>query len=1477
MVGGLLDNSDQGAAWVFITPPPVAPTITSFAPSSLSVGGLVTITGTGLSSPTAFTIGGTPAIVISNDGTTLVGMVMPGTATGTISITTAGAPATSSSSLTIVPAQAPTTQQGSKLVGTGNTGQAYQGFSVSVSADGNTAIIGGCYDNSNQGAAWVYTRSGGTWTQQGNKLVGTGAVGTIVLQGISVSLSADGNTALVGGYADNNYQGAAWVYTRSGGTWTQQGNKLVGTGNIGAALQGIFVSLSADGNTAIVGGPVDNSSQGASWVFTRSGGTWTQQGSKLVGTGNIGAASQGTSVSVSADGNTAIVGGYGDNSNQGAAWVYTRSGGTWTQQGSKLVGTGNIGAARQGYSVSLSADGNTAMVGGSQDNSSQGAAWVYTRSGSTWTQQGSKLVGTGNIGAARQGYSISLSADGNTAMVGGYEDNSTQGAAWVYTRSGGTWTQQGNKLVGTGGVGYVSQGISVSLSADGNTAIIGGNTDNSNQGAAWVYVSSPPPLPTITSFAPSSLSVGGLVTITGTGLSSPTTFTIGGIPAIVISNDGTTLVGMVMPGTTTGTISITTAGAPATSSSSLTIVASTPPNAQQGNKLVGTGNVGAAFQGYSVAVSADGNTAIVGGLYDNANQGAAWVYTRSGGTWTQQGNKLVGTGNVGSANQGWSVAVSANGNTAIVGGASDNGGEGAAWVFTRSGSTWTQQGSKLVGTGAVGAYVYQGYSVSLSADGNTAIVGGYVDDNYQGAAWVYTRTGSTWTQQGSKLVGTGAVGAAGQGGAVSLSADGNTAVVGGTGDDSDQGATWVYMRSGSTWTQQGSKLVGTGAVGAAYQGYSVSLSADGNTAIVGGYYDNSFQGAAWVFTRSGSTWTQQGNKLVGTGNIGAANQGWSVSLSADGNTAMVGGYIDDNYQGAAWLYTRSGSTWIQQGSKLVGTGNVGIASQGTSVSLSADGNTAMVGGPYDNNVGGAAWVYVALPCTAPTISTQPNNQSACVSSTKTFAIVATNATSYQWEENTGSGFSAITNGSIYSGVTTNTLTLTGLTAGMNNYQYRCVATSCVSTTSNDATLSVVATPIAPTISANNYSPCGSTQVTLTAVIPTGYTGAEYLWLKNGVPAYSQTGGSGTYNVNAGTTAAANNYTLQVVYTGNTCLSAASPSATIVTSVPDAVITPVGATTFCVGTPTTLNANTGTGLTYQWRRGSTIVQVGSTSYIPTASGSHTVVVTNSAGCKKTSAATVITVNALPTANAGADQNLCKGASVQIGAGSVAGNTYTWSPTTGLNNPYISNPTLAINASGTYTVFVTNGATVCSKSDAMVVTSISGPSTPNVSKTVSGTTITLKSTTPNAASVTWYSNGALLFSNMAANSSINVLASNPAKAYTVKSKGTNGCFSSFSNFVSAKVGDGKTGDVLVEMDENIMQAYPNPTNGLLNVVINDAALTSGTLLLYNNLGQVVIAKEISFFAGKANTTLDLQMLVPGVYSLSFENKVIKVVKE
>lgn len=457
----------------------------SISPASGSVGTLVTFTGADFSTVQSVKIGGVDALSISASTTTLVAMVMPGAATGAVSGTTSSA-TFSASNFTVTATGVPATQQGSKLVGTGAVGAARQGLQVALSADGNTAIVGGFTDNSNKGAAWIFIRSSGVWTQQGSKLVGTGAVGN-ALQGQAVAISADGNTVLIGGNPDNSNAGATWVFTRADGVWSQEGSKLVGTGAVGPARQGVSVSLSADGNTALIGGYNDNSNIGASWVFTRSAGVWTQQGAKLVGTGAVGAAYQGVLVALSADGNTALHSGTSDNSSAGAAWVFTRSSGVWSQQGSKLVGTGAVGAAGQGSGLAVSADGNTALIAGMQDNTNVGASWFFTRSSGVWSQQGSKVVGSGAVGGSTQG-AAALSADGNTALVGGQSDNLAVGALWVFTRAAGVWSQSGSKLIGTGAVGAASQGGSTALSADGKTAISSGYADNSNAGASWVFI-----------------------------------------------------------------------------------------------------------------------------------------------------------------------------------------------------------------------------------------------------------------------------------------------------------------------------------------------------------------------------------------------------------------------------------------------------------------------------------------------------------------------------------------------------------------------------------------------------------------------------------------------------------------------------------------------------------------------------------------------------------------------------------------------------------------------------------------------------------------------------------------------------------------------------------------------------------------------------------------------------------------------------
>ena len=453
----------------------------------------------------------------------------------------------------------PLVQQSETLTGGGEAGDGAFGYSTALSADGNTALIGGPTDRGHVGAAWVFTRSGSTWTQQGEKLTGGGEVGKARF-GRSVALSADGNTALIGGGGDESASGAAWVFTRSGSTWTQQA-LLTGGGESGAGRFGVSVALSADGNTALIGGPAETSGVGAAWAFTRSGSEWTQQGEKLTGGGESGEGEFGYSVALSADGNTALIGGAGDNGGRGAAWVFTRSGSGWTQQGEKLTGAEESGKGVFGYSVALSAEGNTALIGGPHDDKSVGAAWVFTRSGSEWTQQGEKLTGGGESGAGRFGSSVALSADGDSALIGGPYDNSRVGAVWLFKRSGSVWGQQGEKLSGSGEVGAdtAAFGSSVALSSQATTALIGAHADNGSVGAAWVFVPAPPPEVTGVSPGGGPKAGGTEVTITGSRFAAGATVSFGANAASSVKlNSANSITATAPPGSGTVNVTVTT-------------------------------------------------------------------------------------------------------------------------------------------------------------------------------------------------------------------------------------------------------------------------------------------------------------------------------------------------------------------------------------------------------------------------------------------------------------------------------------------------------------------------------------------------------------------------------------------------------------------------------------------------------------------------------------------------------------------------------------------------------------------------------------------------------------------------------------------------------------------------------------------------------------------------------------------------------
>ena len=176
------------------------------------------------------------------------------------------------------------------------------------------------------GAVWIFVKSNGEWIQQGSKLIGTGMVG--IGQGFfgsAVALSADGNTVIIGATGDNYWRGSAWVYKRTNGVWTQDGNKITPNDGTARASFGSAVSLSANGLKLFVGAANDATGYGAIWAFTQnSSSNWIQGGPKITFANSTGNSNIGAAMSVSANADRILVGGPLDNGGLGTAWVLRR-------------------------------------------------------------------------------------------------------------------------------------------------------------------------------------------------------------------------------------------------------------------------------------------------------------------------------------------------------------------------------------------------------------------------------------------------------------------------------------------------------------------------------------------------------------------------------------------------------------------------------------------------------------------------------------------------------------------------------------------------------------------------------------------------------------------------------------------------------------------------------------------------------------------------------------------------------------------------------------------------------------------------------------------------------------------------------------------------------------------------------------------------------------------------------------------------
>ncbi|MBI1763268.1 MAG: putative Ig domain-containing protein [Acidobacteria bacterium] len=371
---------------------------------------------------------------------------------------------------------------------------------------------------------------------------------------------------------------------------------------------------------------------------------------------------------------------------------------------------------------------------------------------------------------------------------------------------------------------------------------------------------------------------------------------------------------------------------------------------------------GAAGDQFGNAVALSGDTALIGApggdANENAEQGCAYVYVRIGSVWSLQ-QELHAPDGTANDNFGWSVAL--NGDTALIG-AISNASTGAAYVFTRTNSIWTLQQKLSASDGAANDLF--GWSVALSGD--TALIGALSTvgaNRNQGAAYVFTRLGIGWSQQ-QKLNASDGLAHAAFGSALALA--GNTALIGAPDDDHNnqtlRGSAYVFTRTGVTWTQQQKLVANDGAVADNF-GLAVALSNE--TALIGAPNGNLKRGAAYVFTRSGTTWSQE-QKLTASAGAAFDAFGAAVSLSeSNANRALIGAPGSLATQGAAYVFTRGGTTWAQL---LTQTADDGAANDSFGQALAQSGNTALLGSPgctqNGNAAQGAAYTFELCPALA---------------------------------------------------------------------------------------------------------------------------------------------------------------------------------------------------------------------------------------------------------------------------------------------------------------------------------------------------------------------------------------------------------------------------------------------------------------------------------------------------------------------------------
>lgn len=375
-----------------------------------------------------------------------------------------------------VPALAATTGTATLTASDGNAFDVF-GQSTAISRNGHVAVVGSPLHHGTAGAAYVFTSNGHGFSQSAELTPPSTDSGDQL--GTSVAISGDGQTVVAGADGANNNTGAAFVFSDRSGSWTRIA-KLVAKRSI---FVGVSVAISADASTIVVTAPFVNNEAGAAYVFTKSGSTYKQAQKLTLRASGI--ALLGFDAAVSADGSTIVLGAPLISNQAGAAEVFTKSGTTWTHT-ARLIGANTAAGDNFGITVAVSGSGTTVAVGSPSSNGGDGSAYVFTKSGRTFTQASQVLPPAGTSGAGA-GQSIGISSDGSVVAFGAGQLNHDAGAVFVATQTKGIFAVTATDTAPNPAPGDELGFVSTAVAGNGSAIISGARGRNNQTGAAFVF------------------------------------------------------------------------------------------------------------------------------------------------------------------------------------------------------------------------------------------------------------------------------------------------------------------------------------------------------------------------------------------------------------------------------------------------------------------------------------------------------------------------------------------------------------------------------------------------------------------------------------------------------------------------------------------------------------------------------------------------------------------------------------------------------------------------------------------------------------------------------------------------------------------------------------------------------------------------------------------------------------------------------